>query len=177
MRNPSGQASPLSQLPSPTPSLHYRPRLPLQAAAALSPQPSQAIWRVLFSSESACDRHGKQQREARAGGCALVGQAWPLSPLGSGLAALMETETLARTVPVLPLSTGRRKHFPWRLQLLPCTQSQRQTSPPRRHPRAEAGACSGTSPMAPAKPCQHQRQGQERQKQRLGDLHSEEHLT
>lgn len=106
-----------------------------------------------------------------------MGQAWPPSPLGSGLAALMETETLACTVPLLPLSTRRRKHFPRKLQLLPRTQSQLQTSPSRRHPIAEAGACSGTSPMAPAKPCQHQQQGQERQKQRLGDLHSEEHLT
>lgn len=67
--------------------------------------------------------------------------------------------------------------FSKRLQLLPRNQSQPHSSPPRRHSITEPGARRGTSPMAPAKPCQHQLQGQEWQKQRLGNLHSEKHLT
>lgn len=153
------------------------PDVPLWKAVALSSQPSCTIWRELFSSESACDCHGKQQKKARAGSCALVGQAQPTSLLSSRLAALMEMETWTCIVPVLPISMRRRNQFPKRLQLLPCTQRQPQTSPLRRHPVAEAGACRGTSPMAPVKPSQHQLQGQEWQKQRLGDLHSEKHST
>lgn len=43
-----------------------------------------------------------------AGGCALVGQAQLPSLLSSWLAALLEMETLAHTVPVLPISIRRK---------------------------------------------------------------------
>lgn len=104
-----------------------------------------------------------------------MGQARPLCPLSSRLAALMEMETLACTVPVLPISTRRRKHYQ-EAPAAPTLQNQPQTSSPRRHPTADAGERTGTSPVAPAKPCQHQLQGQEQQKQRPWDLHSEKHL-
>lgn len=177
MRNPSGKVTPLSWLPLPTTSSY--PQAQMCPCGSSCPKPPALLnnWRVCFSSESACDCHGEQRRKARACGCALLGQAWPPFLLSSRLAALVEMETLAHTVPVLPISTRRRKQFPKRLQLLPHTQSQPQTSPHRRHLKTEAGARSGTSPMAPAKLCLHQLQGQKWQKQRLGDLHSEKHST
>lgn len=71
------------------------PDLPLQAAAAPSPQPSQTIWRVSFFSKSACDRHGNHRRKAEAGSCALARGTRPPSSLSFRLAALTEMETLA----------------------------------------------------------------------------------
>lgn len=105
--------------------------------------------RLLFSSESACDRHGEQQGKARAGSCALVGQAWLPSLLSSRLAALMEMEALARTVPVLPISTGRRRSFPRGSNCSPAPRVSHRAAP-RRHPQLRLEHTVGPVPAAGA---------------------------